>query len=162
MGMISEDEAQQRSICMFCKQPVEELDKIEYQKYRWTSLCPSCWADISGIDSIDHTPQTAKDIRDAVWNNEDQLEFELSSDSPIPIICNGALSISWLMMHHPKLLIGSHITVENYGLTAKFTIIPPTWEASEKIMNIMRKDREQRNRQLRPGSKGNAPTRYQL
>ncbi|KKL62945.1 hypothetical protein LCGC14_2180010 [marine sediment metagenome] len=94
--------------------------------------------------------------------NDDQSEFHLSKDEPKPIISNGCINIGWLIMNHPKVLIGSHITVENYGLTAKFTIIPPTVEAQERIIKIMREDRENRNKYIRPGIKGNAPTRYTL
>lgn len=149
MGMISETEAQKKGICMFCEQPIGPLDPIARQRYQETSLCPPCWADTSLMGAM---------------NREDgeQLDFKLSSDKPIPIVSNGALNISWLMMHRPKVLIGCHIYVEEYGLTAKFTIIPPTREASEKIMNTMRKGRENLNRKLRPGGQRNAPSRYTL
>ncbi len=149
MGMISEDEAHSKSICAFCEQPVGYLDPIASNRYRTTALCPKCYTD-ADIMAIAET------------GIGDQLDFELSNESPIPIISNGALNISWLMMHHPKCLIGSHITVEDYGLTAKFTIIPPTKEAGERIINTMREDRDNRNQKLGRSGTSHAPTRYQL
>ena len=125
------------------------MNATQIKLYKETSLCASCRDDISKMDAVD-------------LSKGEQLDFKLSSDSPIPIVSNGALNISWLMMHRPKVLVGCHITVEDYGLTAKFTIIPPTREASEKIMNTMRKGRENLNRKLRPSDAGNAPSRYTL
>lgn len=146
MGMISETEAHHKSICCFCERSMATitLDTEGWKVWRAYAMCPECWKDSDKKTEID------------------QLDFKLSSKSPIPIVSFGAINISWLMMHHPKCLIGSHITVEDYGLTAKFTIIPPTIEASEKIVNTMRKDRENRNRYVRPSNKRNAPTRYTL
>lgn len=144
MGMISETEAQRLGICTFCERPVRGVTGENVRKYAETSLCNNCR--YAHMDS----------------GKEDQLEFKLSSDSPIPIDVPGATNMGWLVLNHPKIFIGSHITCKNYGLSVKFTIIPPTKEAGERIVNTMRTDREKRNRKLRPGHKGNAPTRYTL
>jgi len=151
MGMISDREAQHRGICSFCETPVHcgAMNRTQLNKYMEDALCASCRDDFNKMDAVD-------------LEKGEQLDFKLSSDKPIPIVSNGALNISWLMMHRPKVLIGCHITVEEYGLTAKFTIIPPTREASEKIMNTMREGRENLNRKLRPSGTGNAPSRYTL
>lgn len=95
-------------------------------------------------------------------SKEDQGEFHLEKGKPKEIESIGCVNIGWLIMNHPKVLIGSVIKVENYGLTAKFIIIPPTIEAQERIINTMRIDRENRNNYLRPGYKGNASSRYSL
>jgi len=150
MGMISETEAQRRGICMFCECSVRGVTGASMTQYARTSLCNKCFV------TAEHEAQGYGSPE------EDQQEFELSSSSPIPIDVPGATNMGWLILNHPKVFIGSHITCENYGLTVRFTIIPPTKEAGERIVNTMRKDRETRNRKLRPGHKGHAPTRYTL
>ena len=142
--MISETEAQAKGICMFCEHMVEGITGENVRKYAETSLCNKCRTDVANL------------------REGEQLDFKLSSKSPIPIDVPGATNMGWLVLNHPKVFIGSHITCENYGLTVKFTIIPPTREAGERIVNTMRTDREKRNRKLRPGRKGNAPSRYTL
>ena len=149
MAMISETEAQAKGICMFCEHMVIGVEE-DLAYYHKTSLCLSCRED------------AADKIQGYGSPEEDQQEFKLSSKSPIPIDVPGATNMGWLVLNHPKVFIGSHITCENYGLTVRFTIIPPTREAGERIVNTMRVDRENRNRKLRPGHKGNAPSRYTL
>ncbi|KKM69149.1 hypothetical protein LCGC14_1453790, partial [marine sediment metagenome] len=127
----------------------EHATEETLKMYKEDALCLDCRSDMSKMDAVDLT-------------KEDQLDFKLSSKSPIPIDVPGATNMGWLVLNHPKVFIGSHITCENYGLTVKFTIIPPTREAGERIVNTMRTDREKRNRKLRPGHKGNAPSRYTL
>ena len=143
--MISETEAQAKSICVFCERLLDHEHATEetLRMYKEDALCLDC-------------------RKDSIASNYAQQEFKLSSKSPIPIDVPGATNMGWLVLNHPKVFIGSHITCENYGLTVKFTIIPPTREAGERIVNTMRTDREKRNRKLRPGHKGNAPSRYTL
>ena len=95
-------------------------------------------------------------------SNEDQGEFNLEKGKPKEIESIGCVNIGWLIMNHPKVLVGSVIKIENYGLTAKFTITPPTVEAQERIINTMRVDRENRNNYIRPGHKGNDPSKHTL
>jgi len=151
MGMISEIEAQAKGICMFCQHGIKFYAMNDTQAKLWkeTSLCASCRDDLSKLDAVS-------------LSKEDQLDFKLSDKNPIPIDILGATNMGWLTLNHPKIFIGSHITCKNYGLSVKFTIIPPTKEAGERIVNTMRTDRETRNRKLRPGHKRNAPSRYIL
>ncbi len=151
MGMISEKEARDKSICVFCERLLDHKHATEetLRMYEEDALCLDCRSDMSKMDAVD-------------LSKGEQLDFKLSSKSPIPIDVPGATNMGWLVLNHPKVFIGSHITCENYGLTVKFTIIPPTREAGERIVNTMRKDRENRNRKLRPGHKGHAPSRYTL
>ncbi len=159
MGMISEAEAQVRCICVFCENPIDLkiLTSHDLGIYKEHTLCPECYDDFVEFDGNVRAWKKRRELE-----NDDQLEFKLSSKSPIPIDVPGATNMGWLVLNHPKVFIGSHITCENYGLTVKFTIIPPTREAGERIVNTMRIDREKRNRKLRPGHKGNAPSRYTL
>ena len=145
MGMISETEAQAKGICVFCERLLDHEHATEetLKMYKEDALCLDC-------------------RKDSIAINHAQQDFKLSSKSPIPIDVPGATNMGWLVLNHPKVFIGSHITCENYGLTVKFTIIPPTREAGERIVNTMRTDREKRNRKLRPSHKGNAPSRYTL
>ena len=91
----------------------------------------------------------------------EQGEFKLSDKNPIPIQCT-SITLSWLILAKPRILVGCRIGVESYGLTAKYTIIPPTFEAGEKIVNTLREDRNVRDKKLRPGHQRNAPSRYSL
>ena len=150
MGMISEAEAWHRGVCTFCEQPVPDKNETIYKAEK---LCTDCW---KAYLDFDGTVRTFKD------QLGEQTTFKLEDKAPIPIVMPGAVNMGWLILHEARLLIGSRISVEDYGLTAKFTIIPPTWEAGKKITDALLGERDVRDKNLRRGNKGNAGARHPL
>ena len=140
MGMVTDIEAHQRGICVFCEQVIDDLNIQNYDRtiYQQTALCRPCF------DDWDKNI-TKQQFMAVKMDTEEQLEFALG-DSPEPIVCLGALSLGYLILYHPRALIGSHITCEEYGIGSKFIILPPTKEAGSLIMATMSASKDDRTR----------------
>ncbi len=88
-------------------------------------------------------------------DKDDQLDFKLSTGKPVRITILSSITIGWLILHHPKILINSRISVEPYGMdgSVKFIVIPPTMEAMDKILEALEKSHATRNNYVRPSNK---------
>ncbi|KKK60947.1 hypothetical protein LCGC14_3019240, partial [marine sediment metagenome] len=82
MAMISATEARHRGICAFCETPVHcgAMNRTQLNKYMENSFCASCRDDFSKMDAVD-------------LGKGEQLDFKLSSKSPIPIDVPGATNM---------------------------------------------------------------------
>lgn len=124
--MMTEIEAQQKSICCFCEKEVSMLTALELSNYKTTALCPNCWH-----DSIMTKPKNYE--RTPV-----QVPLPLVGNMPT-LIRLPPLAFGQLVLYRSDLLIDCIIKPEqkSHDGYCTFTVIAPDSNVSDRIAKYL-------------------------